>query len=73
MTKRKNRSADFENDYAWYWLQNATKKDVSRTRWDPYKKELSAACFANVAYDGDADYGNASYSRGVRPVFLLVD
>lgn len=61
MTKRKNRSADFENDYEWYWLQNATKK------------KLSAAYFANVAYDGDADYGNASYSRGVRPVFLLVD
>jgi hypothetical protein len=69
MTKRKNRSADFENDYAWYWLQNATKKELSAA----YLKELSAACFANVAYDGDADYGNASYSRGVRPVFLLVD
>lgn len=61
MTKRKNRIADFENDYEWYWLQNATKK------------ELSADYFVNVAYDGAADYGIALYSRGVRPVFLLVD
>jgi hypothetical protein len=61
MTKRKNRIADFENDYEWYWLQNATKK------------ELSAVYFALVAGDGYADYGDASYSRGVRPAFLLVD
>lgn len=61
MTKRKNRIADFENDYEWYWLQNATKK------------ELSAACFASVSYDGYPYYGSASNSRGVRPVFLLVD
>jgi len=61
MTKRKNRIADFENEYNWYWLQNATKK------------ELYAAYFANVTGGGTADYGCASYSHGVRPVFLLVD
>lgn len=62
MTKRKNRIADFENDYEWYWLQNATKK------------ELSAAGFARVDSYGSAHYyGGASYSFGVRPVFLLVD
>ena len=61
MTKRKKRIADFENDYEWYWLQNATKKG------------LTAACFADVDGDGAADYGNASFPRGVRPVFLLVD
>lgn len=61
MTKRKNRIADFENDYEWYWLQNATKK------------ELSAAHFAYVAGYGNVFSGTASYASGVRPVFLLVD
>ena len=61
MTKRKNRIADFENDYEWYWLQNATKK------------ELSAARFAYVGSYGNAYCNYASYSRGVRPVFLLVN
>lgn len=37
MAKRKNRVADFNNDYEWYWLQNATKQDYS------------AAYFADVA------------------------
>lgn len=61
MIKRKNRIADFENDYEWYWLQNATKK------------ELSAAIFAHVTDDGNTGYYGASNSLGVRPVFLLVD
>jgi hypothetical protein len=61
MTKRKNRIADFEDDYEWYWLQNATKK------------ELSAAIFAIVRFNGYAHYASASASIGVRPVFLLVD
>ena len=61
MTKRKNRSADFENDYAWYWLQNATKK------------ELFENDFAFVGCLGCTGYGNASTSIGVRPIFLLVD
>ena len=30
---------------------------------------VSSACFAIVYYGGDANYGNASHSYGVRPVF----
>lgn len=61
MAKRKNRVVDFGNDYEWYWLQNATKK------------ELSATLFASVTVSGGMAYGGASDSYGVRPVFLLVD
>lgn len=32
---------------------------------------VSSAFFAHVANDGRADYGNASYSYGVRPVYKL--
>lgn len=60
MAKRKNRIADFNDDYEWYWLQNATKKDYS------------AAIFACVYTDGIAYCYGASYSCGVRPVFWLV-
>lgn len=60
MAKRKNRVADFNDDYEWYWLQNATKKDYS------------AAYFAAVYYSGNTNYIGASYSYGVRPVFWLV-
>lgn len=63
MTKRKNRIADFENEYKWYWLQNVANDNDG----------LYAAYFANVTGGGAADYGSASYSHGVRPVFLLVD
>ena len=63
MTKRKNRIADFENEYNWYWLQNVTNDNGG----------LYAAYFANVTGGGAAEYGCASYSHGVRPVFLLVD
>ena len=59
MKKRKNRIADFEDDYCWYWLSNATEKQVSST------------CFAGVTYDGGADCNSASYSDGVRPIFWL--
>jgi len=61
MTKRKNRIADFENGCEWYWLQNATKKEVS------------AAYFADVLNFGYTSYASASNSLGVRPVFLLVN
>ena len=61
MVKRKNRIADFDNDYEWYWLQNATKKEVS------------SSYFALVTYRGTATYYSASYSYGVRPVFWLVN
>lgn len=60
MAKRKNRVADFNDDYEWYWLQNATKEDYS------------AAYFARVDGGGGAGYYGASSSRGVRPVFWLV-
>ena len=60
MAKRKNRVADFNDDYEWYWLQNATKKDYS------------AAIFAPVDSHGAADFHSASSSGGVRPVFWLV-
>jgi hypothetical protein len=60
MKKRKNRIADYNNDYEWYWIQNTMKKEVS------------AAHFAYVFYSGRAGSGNASTSRGVRPAFLLM-
>lgn len=43
--------------WEWYWLQN--------------KVEDSASAFADVSDAGDADSSDASYSLGVRPVFLL--
>lgn len=57
MKKRKNRVADYKDDYSWYWLQNATKKS-----WLP-------SYFARVLSTGDAYYTGASYSGGVRVVF----
>ena len=59
MSKRKNRIADFNNTYEWYWLQNATKK------------EFSASHFANVYTSGLTFYATASASLGVRPAFVL--
>lgn len=53
MAKRKNR-------YEWYWLKNATKKEVS------------SSYFAYVYNYGGANYLNASNSHGVRPAFWLV-
>lgn len=60
MKRRGNRVCDFEDDWCWWWLRNATKQDVS------------SAGFAVVAGCGTADYGGASISRGVRPEFWLV-
>lgn len=60
MAKRKNRVADFNDDYECYWLQNVTKKDYS------------AADFARVRGGGTAHCSYASSSLGVRPVFWLV-
>lgn len=60
MAKRKNRVADYNDDYEWYWLQNATKKDYS------------AASFAVVYNHGYTTCYHASSSLGVRPVFWLV-
>lgn len=60
MKDRKHRIALFEDDFSWYWVQNATKKD-----W-------SSASFANVGNGGRAGCSGASYSYGVRPAFWLV-
>ncbi len=60
MKDRKHRIASFEGDFAWYWLQNASKKD-----W-------SSALFAFVYGDGGTTFTYASAFGGVRPAFLLV-
>ena len=52
----RNRIAtDGKDELEWYWLQN----------------NVSDACFALVDDSGYADYGYASHSNGIRPVFLL--
>lgn len=56
---RKNRIADYNNDYEYYWLQNNTLERVA------------ASYFAIVSGDGYATYSGASASSGVRPVFIL--
>ena len=59
MKKKRNRIAfqGKEGAWEWYWLMNRHKD--------------YASYFANVSYCGDAYSHYASYSRGVRPVFLL--
>ena len=60
MEERRNRIAwqgSKTGEFEWYWLQN--------------KVEDSASTFARVDSDGNANYGHASLSSGVRPVFLL--
>ena len=52
---RKNRIADYCNNYKWYWLKN----------------RFSATGFAFVGYDGIAGSNYASAILGVRPIFLL--
>lgn len=55
----KNRIATLEDDTRWYWLRNATKKDVSATN------------FADVDYYGNARYDGAGFVSGVRPIILI--
>jgi len=60
MEERRNRIAwqgSKTGEFEWYWLQN--------------KVEDSASYFAVVSLDGNANSSYASYSFGVRPVFLL--
>lgn len=59
MKKKRNRIAfqGKEGAWEWYWLMNRHKN--------------YASYFALVYYYGYANYGNASFSGGVRPVFLL--
>ena len=60
MKNRKNRIA-FQGSktgtWKWYWLQN--------------RVEDTSSNFARVDSYGHTDYSGASYSNGVRPVFLL--
>lgn len=60
MKQRRNRVAYYNNDCAWGWLRNATKK------------EFSSAGFAFVNGSGATGSNYASYSFGVRPEFWLV-
>lgn len=60
MKRRGNRVCDFEDDWCWWWLRNATKKSVS------------SAYFARVYYGGTTGCNDASTSGGVRPEFWLV-
>lgn len=59
MKKRRNRMAfdGLNGETQAYWLQN--------------KRVLSATNFCCVAGGGYADGGNASYSRGVRPLYRI--
>ena len=60
MKRRGNRVCDFEDDWCWWWLRNAAKKNVS------------SAYFALVGNSGYAGSVGASNSHGVRPEFWLV-
>lgn len=55
----KNRIATLEDDTRWYWLRNATKKEVSAT------------LFAHVLNGGNAHCDYAGGVHGVRPVILI--
>lgn len=57
MEKIKNRIADLNGEYVWYWLQNKILR--------------SSIYFAGVVGNGLADYTVASTSCGVRPAFLI--
>lgn len=59
MKKKRNRIAfqGKEGAWEWYWLMNRHKDYASN--------------FATVGDYGNATYDTASYSNGVRPVFLL--
>lgn len=59
MKRCEDRICFFKNKPSWYWLRNSIKGNSS------------AAYFAYVNGDGNPYYGNASYSRGVRPEFIL--
>lgn len=57
MKRRGNRVCDYDGDWEWWWLKNKSKK--------------YAAYFAFVYNYGLANYGGASASGGVRPVFRI--
>ena len=59
MKQVRNRIAllGYNGNLPWHWLQNRSRN--------------SASLFCCVGYHGHANAGSASYSLGVRPVFLL--
>lgn len=58
MRKRRNRVADYNDDYEWWWLQN---------------KAFGSTNFAVVNTCGNTNYTNASNTFGVRPaIYVLV-
>ena len=60
MKKRRNRMAfdgSKSENLQWYWLMNKARE--------------SAAYFAYVGNGGNANYHNASFSRGIRPAFKI--
>lgn len=59
MKTAEGRRAKRKGEYDWYWLQNATKKNIS------------AAGFAFVNFDGTANDLSAWYSNGVRPCLVI--
>lgn len=59
MSFRKNRIADYKNDYDQYWLKNKTRNSYSE------------AYFGITSGRGASYCLSASVSLGVRPVFLL--
>lgn len=61
MKERRNIVAYLDNVYEFGWLQNSTKR------------EISSVGFALVGRCGSANYGDASYSYGVRLEFTLVN
>lgn len=59
MKRRGNRVCDFKDDWCWWWLRNATKRNISSAR------------FALVGGGGGTGCTGASDSFGVRPEFWL--
>ena len=51
-------------------FQHEPSRISNRATWW-LRDVITASNFASVGSDGNANYGSASYSRGVRPVFLL--
>ena len=68
MKERKNRIADFNGNYEWYWMQNTMKSYLGQ-----HLKEVATFNFTYVDDRGYTSGIDASNSYGVRPVFLLVD
>ena len=51
-------------------FQHEPSRICNRATWW-LRDVITASSFANVRYNGDANYSDASYSRGVRPAFCI--